>query len=123
MRVRVSAYDSDDVFRVICVPPYDEVVLFLLQKYGDISTYAVTITFWIRPTLRTGCDVDGSVGRSAVQHLTSRRSIAAVDPSAVHLHKPVGQLPRGLRLPGTCSTILRATAQSPEAAYFREVGE
>ena len=66
MRVRVSAYGSDYLFRVVCAPPYDEVVLFLLQKYSDISTYAVTITFWICPTLRTGCDVDGSVGRSAV---------------------------------------------------------
>ena len=64
--VRVSAYDSDDVFRVVCAPPYDEVGLFLLQNYGDISTYAVTITFWICHTLRTGCDIDGSVGRSAV---------------------------------------------------------
>ena len=51
---------------------------------------------------RTSRDIDGAVGRSAVQDLSSRGSVYVGVSPAVHLNEPVGELHGSLRFTSSC---------------------
>ena len=51
---------------------------------------------------RTSRDIDGAVGRSAVQDLSSRGSVSVGVSPAVHLNEPVGELHGSLRFTSSC---------------------